>query len=78
MTEYIAIAPLAWGRGETIEKAVRRAKSQVPRVYVRPGYGYVVYEVGPDTFVDELGGLSYPANGPKPVEVLRKKGKETK
>jgi hypothetical protein len=73
MTEYIAVGPLAWGRGENIQQAIRRMRSQIPRVYVKPGYGYAVYEVGPDTTVDGLGGLSYPAAGPKPKEVYRRK-----
>jgi hypothetical protein len=73
--EYIAVGPLAWGRGTTIDEAVRRMRTQIPRVYVKPGYGYAVYEVGPNTEVDGLGGLSYPAAGPKPKEVLRKAAK---
>ncbi len=77
-TEYIAVGPLAWGKGETIDQAVRRMRTQIPRVYVRPGYGYTVYSVGPDTFVDELGGLSYPAAGPKPEIVLKRERKEAK
>lgn len=75
MTEYIALGPYAWGKADTVEQAVRRMRTQVPRVYVKPGYGYVVYEVGPDTNVDGIGNLSYPINGPKPKEVLRKERK---
>lgn len=78
MSEYIAVGPLAWGRGITIDQAVRRMRSQIPRVYVKPGYGYVVFEVGPDTTVGGLGGLTYPAAGPAPKEVFRKKRKEVK
>ena len=75
-TEYIAIGPFAWGKANTIQQAVRKMRTQVPRCYVRPGYGYAVYEVGPETFVNELGGLSYPISGPVPKQVLHKDRKE--
>lgn len=77
-TEYIAIGPLAWGKGPTVLRAIINMRRQIPRVYVKPGYGYVVYEVGPETFVDGMGSLTYPAAGPKPVEVLRKAPKKVK
>lgn len=76
--EYIAIGPLAWGKAESIDLAVRRMRTQIPRVYVKPGYGYKVYEVGPNTEVGGLGELSYPANGPVPKIVLERKPRTVK
>lgn len=76
--EYIALGPFAWGKGATIDQAVRKMRTQIPRVYVKPGYGYVVHEVGPDTWVDGMGNLNYPIDGPRPKEVLRKERKVVK
>lgn len=70
--EYIAFGPWVWGRGATIAEAKRNvAVALRGTMRAKQSYTVVVYEVGPDTTVDGMGGMGYPHNGPKPREVER-------
>jgi hypothetical protein len=75
---FIAIGPLAWGKGETEKLAVSRMRRAIPYVYVRSGYGYKVYRVSDATGIDGMGSLSYSADGPAPELVFEKKRRITK
>ena len=73
---FIALGPMAWGKAETVEQAVSRMRTQVPRVYVKGPYGYSVYQCHPDTTVGGLGDLSYPRGfAPALVKKVEPKGK---
>ena len=76
---FIAMAPNAWGKGETQGEAIKKAKS----IYGPGCKDYDVFVVHPETTVDGMGSFSYPT-GPQgnrlmfePTLILRvRKGRE--
>lgn len=72
VSQYIAIGPNVWGKSDTAEEAIRKAR----REYGRKLADYDLFSVGPDTTVSGLGGFEYPHDGPKPQLVRKvRKGK---
>ena len=80
---FIAMAPNAWGKGETQGEAIKKAKS----IYGPGCKDYDVYLVHPETNVDGYGALCWPTyksdnaeesiTKHQPILILRvRKGKE--
>lgn len=69
---FVAIGPFAWGRGKDIEAAIRNAKKEVSRAYVRKPYKMYVYEVQQFAGISDMdGGISYKGDvPPKQVRLL--------
>ena len=65
---YIVIGPRCWGKGRSIKQATANAKKNWPQLDRPYGWSYAAYEVHPDSWVDELGGIVHPI-GHRPVEV---------
>lgn len=76
--KFLAIGPMCWGSGTEIEAAVKRMKKECPRVYVpRGARSYNVFEVDEETYVNDMGGLSWMPNKPEPKLVKKvRDGKE--
>lgn len=68
-TVYIAIGPYCWGRADTALSALKNAKRNLPRFItpIRNKAMFRVWKVHPDSYVNEMGGLSHPADHP-PVD----------
>ena len=69
---FIALAPYAWGKGETIEEAWKQVRKSWHHLYAGnySKHKTAVFECHPETWVNEMGGLVHPV-GHKPVEVFR-------
>jgi len=76
LTEYIAIGPHCWGRGDNERQAVRYMMQNIPFLEVRDNkrklLHYVVYRVAPGAEVTGHGSIEYGLDDPAPVEVRRK------
>lgn len=59
-TEYIAIGPFCWGRGETREKALAAARKEYGRKW--RGVPFTIYLVPKGAEVTEMGGFRFPAD----------------
>lgn len=70
---YIAIGPNAWGKADTLDRAVANMRKNVSSANRK--YGYMVYEAHPDSTVEEVfGGIEYPkGHEPKLVKDARPK-----
>lgn len=72
-TIYIAVGPFCWGRDKTIKGALQNAKKNFPGRSVARNIKkgepcYRVFEVHPDSYVSEMGGITHPqAHPPKMV-----------
>lgn len=69
LTQYIAIGPFCWGRGVTRDQAMD-AMRKAGGLRKNGKFGFLVYKTHPDTHVDGMGALNYPADHP-PVETER-------
>lgn len=69
--DFIALTLNAWGRGKDKATAVRNLKRHGRFEVER--YGYLVYEVTPGTYVNDMGGFNRPMKDPEPVKVLDKR-----
>ena len=69
LTQYIAIGPFCWGRGVTRDQAMDTMRKK-GRLRKNGKFAFLVYKVHPDTHVDGMGELNYPADHP-PVETER-------
>jgi hypothetical protein len=66
---FVAIAPFAWGKGTTADKAVKNAKANLSRSLLEPGkHEITVYRVAHFTSVDGLGRIGYKGAIPRKVE----------
>jgi hypothetical protein len=75
--EFIATTLYAWGRGKDKAEAIRNVKAHAGQDVIRR-HGYLVYEVTPGTYVNDLGGFNRPAADPEPVLILDKRTAWTK
>lgn len=65
---YIAVGPMCWGKGNSERKAVRNClKNWITYIPKTDKQVIAVYLCSKDTYVNELGGLSYPQVDEKPV-----------
>ena len=68
----IAVGPFCWGQGDRSDIALKNARKNLPNFSdkkFKEAARYAVYDCSEDTYVNDMGGLSYmPANG-KPVLV---------
>lgn len=69
---YLAMGQWCWGRGESAVAAVKKARSIGAGSKASggiPGKGFLVFECGPSTRVDELGRLVWKTDEGEPVEL---------
>ncbi len=72
--KLLVVGQQAWGKGETVDEAFKKALSNSPselrdrrykKVY-RKKKLFALWVVADDSTVNELGGVSYKLDGPKP------------
>lgn len=67
--DFVAIGPMAWGRGKDPTIAVKNAKKEISRAYVKKPYTIRVYEVWEFEGISDMdGGIHYKGDV-KPVLV---------
>lgn len=72
--EFLAVGPNCWGRGTTDQEAIKNARKAFS-VSLNGRFRYILYDVDPSTYVDEMGGFCYiPKPGVDPYREVRRVG----
>lgn len=69
---YLAMGPHVWGRGESAADAIKVARKVGAGSKSSggvPGKGFLIFECGPSTRVNDLGGLVWQTDEGEPVEL---------
>jgi hypothetical protein len=69
MQTFLVIGPFVWGKGNTPNEARRIAARQMTNG--RPMRSYMVFLVGPSSYIDQMGRICTAADEQDPIELYR-------